>query len=384
MSRVTRTNVIVIGGGIMGAASAFFLRKRGIAVALIERGLIGQQASGTNFGNVRRQGRYLKQLPLANCSREIWGRLHELLGEDVEFLASGHLRLAYNDEMTAKIEDYAGEARHYGLDLEIISGNALRDRFLFVGPEVRAGSYSPHDGHANPRLAAPAFGRAAKRMGAAVFENTEIIVVEKVGGEFRVEAADGRLFCAPQLLISAGAWGNRLSTQFGEPVPLTTHGPQMAVTEPLPYGILPVIGVASNIPHEVVYLRQVKRGNIVFGGGNRGPASADTSRAYVLPENTLSQFTQITRLVPALSRLNIIRVWSGVESYLPDDIPIMGPSAKVSGLYYAFGFCGHGFQLGPGVGDVMAELIATGKTETPIEPFAVSRFRDTKDAALPA
>jgi sarcosine oxidase subunit beta len=104
----------------------------------------------------------------------------------------------------------------------------------------------------------------------------------------------------------------------------------------------------------------------------------------VLPENTLSQFTQITRLVPALNRLNIIRVWSGVESYLPDDIPIMGPSVKVSGLYYAFGFCGHGFQLGPGVGDVMAELIATGKTETPIEPFAVARFRDTKDAALPA
>jgi sarcosine oxidase, subunit beta len=384
MSRVTRTDVIVIGGGIMGAASAFFLRKRGIAVALIERGLIGQQASGTNFGNVRRQGRYLKQLPLANRSREIWGRLHELLGEDVEFLASGHLRLVYSDEMTAKIEDYAGEARHYGLDLEIISGNALRDRFLFIGPEVRAGSYSPHDGHANPRLAAPAFGRAAKRIGAAVFENTEIVVVEKAGGEFRVEAADGRLFCAPQLLISAGAWGNQLSTQFGEPVPLTTHGPQMAVTEPLPYGIPPVIGAASDVPHEVVYLRQVKRGNIVFGGGNRGAASADTSRAHVLPENTLSQFTQITRLVPALNRLNIIRVWSGVESYLPDDIPIMGPSVKVSGLYYAFGFCGHGFQLGPGVGDVMAELIATGRTETPIEPFAVSRFRDTKDAALPA
>ena len=167
MSGITRTDVIVVGGGIMGAATAFFLRKRGIAVILIERGLIGQQASGTNFGNVRRQGRYLPQLPLANRSREIWGRLGELLGEDAEFLPSGHLRLAYNEGMTAKIEDYATEARHYGLDLEIISGNALRDRFPFIGPEVRAGSYSPHDGHANPRLAAPAFGRAAKRIGAA-------------------------------------------------------------------------------------------------------------------------------------------------------------------------------------------------------------------------
>jgi sarcosine oxidase, subunit beta len=384
VSQPVRSDVIVIGGGIMGAATAFFLRKRGLSVALIERGLIGQQASGTNFGNVRRQGRYLRQLPLANRSRQIWGKLDELLGEDVEFLATGHVRVTYNDETIANFEQHAREARQYGLDLEIISGNALRDRFPFIGPEVRAGSYSPNDGHANPRLVAPAFGRAAKRVGAAVFENTEIVVVEKDGGEFRVEAACGSVFRSPQLMISAGAWGNRLSTQFGEPVPLVAHGPQMAVTEPLPYAIQPVLGVSTAIPHEGVYLRQVKRGNIVFGGGYRGPASADTSRAYVQPENTLSQLTQISRVVPALNRLSIIRVWSGVESYLPDDIPIMGPSARVSGLHYAFGFCGHGFQLGPGVGDVMAELIATGRTETPIDPFAISRFSTPKDIALPA
>ena len=373
-----RTDVIVVGGGIMGAATAFFLRQRGRSVALIERGLIGQQASGTNFGNVRRQGRFLKQLPLANRSREIWGRLNELLGEDAEFLPTGHIRVTYADEMTGKIEAYADEARHYGLNLEIISGNALRDRFPFLGPEVRAGSYSPTDGHANPRLAAPAFGRAAKRAGADVFENTEIATVEKDGDGFRVESTDGRVFRAAQLLISAGAWGNRLSTQFGEPVPLVTHGPQMAVTEPVPYAIEPVLGVSTSVPHEVVYLRQVKRGNIVFGGGNRGPASAETLRAFVKPENTLSQLSEITRIVPALNRLNIIRVWSGIESYLPDDIPIMGPSAKISGLHYAFGFCGHGFQLGPGVGDVMAELIDTGSTTTPIEPFAISRFQTSQ------
>ena len=375
MSEVTRTDVIIVGGGIMGAATAFFLRQRGRSVALLERGLIGQQASGTNFGNVRRQGRYLPQLPLANRSRAIWGRLNELLGEDAEFLPSGHIRVTYNDEMTDKVEAYASEARHYGLNLEMISGNALRDRFPFLGPEVRAGSYSPTDGHANPRLAAPAFGRAAKRAGAEVYENTEIATVEKDGEGFRVEATDGRVFRSAQLLISAGAWGNKLSTQFGEPVPLETHGPQMAVTEPVPYSIEPVLGVSTTVPHEVVYLRQVKRGNIVFGGGNRTIPDLEGRRAYVKPENTLSQLEQITRIVPALNRLTVIRVWSGVESYLPDDIPIMGPSAKVSGLHYAFGFCGHGFQLGPGVGDVMAELIDTGTTTTPIEPFAISRFQ---------
>jgi sarcosine oxidase, subunit beta len=374
MSAAVSTDVIIVGGGIMGAATAFFLRQRGRTVALIERGLIGQQASGVNFGNVRRQGRYLPQLPLANRSRDIWGRLNGLLGEDAEFLSSGHLRITYSDEMTANIEAYARDAKHYGLELEMLSGNMLRARFPFLGPEVRAGSYAPLDGHANPRLAAPAFGRAAVRDGAEVFENTEVLRVEKEGDGFRVEGTGGRVFRAGQLMIAAGAWAHRLVTQFGEPVPLETHGPQMAVTEPVPYGLMPVLGVSTRIPEETVYLRQVKRGNIVFGGGLRTVPDLDTRRAAVRPQNTLSQLTQLGRIVPALSKLTIIRVWSGVEGYLPDDIPVMGPSAKVGGLHYAFGFCGHGFQLGPGVGEVMAELITTGTTTTDIAPFSISRF----------
>jgi sarcosine oxidase subunit beta len=374
MIEPVRTDVVIVGGGIMGAAAAFFLARRGRQVALIERGLVGQHASGTNFGNVRRQGRFLPQLPLANRSRDIWGRLNELLGEDAEFLPSGHIRVCYDDENAGKLETYAREASHYGLDLEMIGGNELRSRFPFLGHEIKAGSYSPLDGHANPRLAAPAFGRAAARAGALVRENTEIARVEKDGEDFRVESTTGEVFRAPLLLITAGAWAGRLSAQFGEPVPLVTHGPQMAVTEPVPYAIAPVLGVTTSTAHEVVYLRQVARGNVVFGGGNRGPADPETTRAQVMPANTLSQLGQIRRIVPALARLSVIRVWSGVESYLPDDRPIMGPSAKVPGLYYAFGFCGHGFQLGPGVGDVMAELIDTGATTTPIEPFSIARF----------
>jgi sarcosine oxidase subunit beta len=374
-----RGDVIIVGGGIMGAATAFFLRQRGRSVVLIERGLIGQQASGTNFGNVRRQGRFLPQLPLANRSRAIWGRLNELLGEDAEFLPTGHIRVGYTDEMIDRMEVYAREAKHYGLDLEMIGGNELRARHPFLGPEVKAGSFSPVDGHANPRLAAPAFGRAAARAGAQIFENTEIIRVEKEGEDFRVESVDGQVFRAPILQISAGAWGNRLSVQFGEPVPIEAYGPQMCVTEPVPYAITPVLGVTTDVAKEVVYCRQVKRGNIVIGGGMRTRPDLDTRRAHVDPANTLSQLSQIKRLVPALDRLGIIRVWSGVEGYMPDDVPVMGQSGKVSGLHYAFGFCGHGFQLGPGVGDVMAELIDTGTTTTPIAPFAITRFSQQQE-----
>lgn len=370
------SDVLVVGGGIMGASATFFLRQRGLSVTLIERGLIGQQASGVNFGNVRRQGRILAQLPLANRASAIWRRAKELLGEDVEYLPVGHIRVCYRDrpEYIAEYENYAREARQLGLDLEIVTGDALRQRFPFLGPEVMAGSYSALDGHANPRLVAPAFGRAARRAGANLVENTEIVTVEKDGPDFRVVSSDGRIFRAPALLVTAGAWGDQLSAQFGEPVPLTSRGPTMSVTEPVPYCIHPCVGVSTPLEHETVYFRQIPRGNVIIGGSTRGPAFPDIRRAYVVPENALSQLKQIRRLAPALGRLNIIRTWSGIEGYLPDSKPIMGSSARVSGLYYAFGFCGAGFQIGPGVGDVMAELIATGSTSTPIASFAMSRF----------
>jgi glycine/D-amino acid oxidase-like deaminating enzyme len=375
------SDVIVVGGGIMGSCAAFFLRRRGRSVTLIERGLVGQQASGVNFGNVRRQGRFLPQLPLANRARETWGRLAELVGEDCEFLALGHMRVCFRPELVGQFEAYARSAREYGLELELLTPKMLRERFPYLGPDILAGSLSPLDGHANPRLISPAFARAARRLGAVIEENTEVLSIEKAGEDFHVETATGMTCRAPAVLVTAGAWSDRLCAAFGEPVPLTAHGPQMAVTEPARYVIEPSIGVSTPVTAESVYLRQIPRGNVIMGGGTRGPALPAICRSYVEPRNTLAQLGQFRRLVPALEKLHIIRVWTGIESYLPDDNPIMGPSARVPGLYYAFGFCGHGFQLGPGVGDVMAELIDTGATSTPIEPFTMARFQKAAAAA---
>jgi sarcosine oxidase subunit beta len=373
-------DVIIVGGGIMGTSAALFLRRHGKSVILLERGLIGQQASGVNFGNVRRQGRYLHQLPLANRSRALWDHLSELVGEDCEFVASGHLRVCYTREQADRLEAYARDARDYGLNLEMISTDALRSRFPYLGHEIIAGSYDPTGGHANPRLTTPAVGRAAKRAGADVREESEVTAVAKVGDDFVVEVASQGELRAPVLLVTAGAWSGKLSAMFGEPIPLGVYGPQMTVTEPVPYRIAPTIGVATPHLHETVYFRQVKRGNIVCGGFARGPASNETNRAMVLPEAILGQMEQLRRVMPGFARVNMIRSWSGIEGYLPDDVPIMASSATTPGLFYAFGFCGAGFQIGPGVGDVMAELIARGTTTTPIAPYGIARFTNAKAA----
>lgn len=376
---VEQSDVLIIGGGLMGAASAFFLRQRGKSVILLERDMIGQYASGVNFGNVRRQGRFLGQLELANRSFALWKRLPELIDDDLEFIASGHMRVCYREDEIAELEAYAAAPEARELDLKIYSGRELHERFPFLGPEVKGGSYAPHDGHANPRLAAPAFARAARRAGAIVEERCEVTSVQKVGGQFVVTTGDGREYRAEQLLITAGAWGEKLSAQFGEPVPLVTKGPQMSVTEPVPYALKTVIGVYTKHPEEVLYFRQIPRGNIIIGGCNHSKPDMLNRRAHFEPQSLLKQLQQMQRLAPQMANLNIIRTWSGIESYLPDSLPIMGPSGKVDGLYYAFGFSGHGFQLGPGVGDVMAELIGTGSTSTSIAPFNIGRFAETPE-----
>jgi sarcosine oxidase subunit beta len=373
-SRQLAADVVIIGGGIVGAASAFFLRKRGLSVVLLERGLVGQQASGVSFANVRRQGRFLPQLPLAHRSRDIWGRLPELIGHDAEFIATGHIRVVYDDKGLATIEKYAADARPWGLDLQILGRAEVHKRFPFLGPDVIGGSFSPNDGHANPRLAAPAFGRAARKAGATVLENCEVVDIHKDALDFRVSTKDGTTVTAPVALICAGAWAGKLSAAFGEPVPMQVHGPIMGVTEPVPYGIVPVVGVTSSNPAEIMYFRQVKRGNIVFGGSVRGEAHLDERRAHPKPAFTLQQLPHLRRIAPALSNVHVLRTWSGIEGYFADHLPVMGPSQRLSGLYYAFGFCGHGFQTGPGVGDVMAELIARGTTSIDLEHYSIQRF----------
>lgn len=363
--------VIVLGGGLMGSATAFFLARRGVSVRLIERGAIGAGATVASFGNIRRSGRALEQMPLAHRSRALWGRAEALLGRDVEFRATGHLRLIFDEASRADMRAFAGRALPLGLQLEELEPPEIARRFPGLGPEAIAASYSPQDGSANPRLMGPAFADAAARAGAELVQHAGEVTVTRTAQGFEVATRQGA-FGADVVVNCAGAWGAKIAAQFGEPVPLTIDGPQMGVTEPLPHRILPVVGVWSQ--DSGAYLRQVERGNVVFGGGvPRVPVDA-TGHAKHDPGQLAVQLRKLVRICPALRDVAIIRHWSGPEGYVADSLPVMGASGTTPGLFHAFGFCGHGFQLGPGVGDVMAELVATGASETPIEAMAITRF----------
>jgi sarcosine oxidase subunit beta len=366
------TDVAIIGAGIVGASAALALRRMGLTVSVLERDFCGSSASGVNYGGVRRQGRSLAQLPLAQRAHGIWGRLRDVIGIDGEYLRSGHLKVARSDPDLASLEAYRERTRDFGLGLEIISGQALRLRWPWLGSRAVGGSWCPDDGHANPRLVAPAFAHTAQRLGANIREQTRVDEVAHDGQCFVLRSGNEIEVHAPFLLNCAGAWAGAIAARFGENVPMVSAHPVMAVTEPLPLFMSLSLGVEGG----GIYGRQISRGNCLIGGG-RGYA-LDDERAWPGRSAILSVMEQAVELLPALRRAHVIRTWSGTEGYLPDHEPVIGFSATTPGLIHGFGFSGAGFQIGPAVGEVLAELVRDGRSSTPAEAFSIARFTDPR------
>ena len=367
MERIT-ADVAIVGGGIMGSSAALFLRRMGFSVVLLERDLCGSRSSGVNYGGVRRQGRPLSQLPLSQRAQGLWAQLPELIGIDGEYLASGHVKIARSEADMISLERYRERTLGFGMDLQMLSMRALRERCPWLGKAALGASLCPGDGQANPRLVSPAFALAARKLGADIREQSRVDEVSRDGAMFVLRSGDALEVRATHLLNCAGAWAGALAARFGEPVPLESGHPEMVVTEPLPAFMNLSLGVEGG----GVYARQVARGNCVIGGG-RGYA-LDDQRARAQRSGLAGLMEQTVELLPALKHAHIIRTWSGTEGYLPDRQPVIGPSATTPGLIHAFGFAGGGFQLGPGVGAVLADLVQSGESATPIDAFSIERF----------
>jgi sarcosine oxidase subunit beta len=365
---MTDADVLILGGGGAGCSAALHLARRGARAILLERGLVGSQASGVNHGGVRQQGRHPAELPLARRSRDIWGRMKELIGTDAEFDPCGHLKLARSEAEEAELLRWNAMAAEHALAPRMIGRNAIRAEHPYFGESVIAGSLLPEDGSANPRLLAPALAHAARQAGATLLEHHEVTHIEHDGARF-VLTANERTFAAPVLLNCGGFWGGTVAARFGEPVPVEPIHPNMLVSEPLPYFCRHNIGVVGGD----VYLRQIPRGNVIFGGG-RGEANEDATRTRPLSEPAFAAMRKAIQIIPRLEGAMIIRSWTGTDGQMPDVLPVLGPSRTTPGLIHAFGFSGHGFMLGPAVGAVLSELVLDGRTDIPLEAFDIGRF----------
>ncbi|MFC4275512.1 NAD(P)/FAD-dependent oxidoreductase [Achromobacter aloeverae] len=362
------TEVAIIGGGIIGASAALFLRRRGVPVTLLEAGLCGAKASGVNYGGVRRQGRPVAQMPLTRRAHELWGQLPALIGTDGEYVRSGHLKLARTEVDMAALESYRQATRGHGMHLRMLSRADLDRHYGWLGDEVIGGSFCPDDGHANPRLVSPAFARAALAAGAVLRESSPVTSALHDGRRFILRAGTALEVTSSFLLNCAGAWAGHFAAAFGEAVPETSIHPLMMVTEPLPL----FMDVSLGMQGGGIYARQVARGNCVIGGG-RG-VSSDPDFARPGREAVQALLANAAALLRPLRGAHVIRFWSGVEGSMPDHNPVLGPSITTPGLFHAFGLSGAGFQVGPAIGEVLSQLVVDGHTNIPIDAFRIDRY----------
>jgi sarcosine oxidase, subunit beta len=365
-------DVAIVGGGLVGCFAGYFLRARGRSVIIIEKGAAGAAASGSNFGNLRLQGRHPAQFPLSLRAQAIWEELPRLSGEACGLLACGHLYLGLAAGDQAKLEGAAREALAAGLDVELLTGAAARGRWPMLSSLVTGASWSKRDAVAEPGRVAPIVARLAVRAGAKLVEHTKVERIEARGGGFAVSTDRGGSIRSDHLINAAGAWGGEIAAACGEPVPLFAAGPPLFLLR----SEQPWQGPSLQAIDGTLLLRPGEGGAAVAGAFPRVKADLATGVARVPSDRLPQGLARLKAVVPGLGRLVPGRVWSGVEGYLPDMLPVIGWSGTRSGLVHAFGFSGHGFQLAPGVGAVLAELIATGVTKTPIETFSPARFTD--------
>ena len=368
MTEHLQADVAIVGGGIAGCAAAVALRKAGLSVALLEKATCGAGASGVNFGGVRQQGRHIAELPLARRSRPLWDQMSAILDEDVEFQATGHIKLARSDADMAELEAYAHDAGACGLRLQMLGSNAVRTELPWLSQGIVGASLCTEDGQANPRLVGPAYARLARRLGAKVRERALAVAAHRTGDFFEI-CTEGVVVKSRFLVNTAGMGAGQIAKWFGEEVPLEPVLPNMLVTEPLPFFLSRSIGVCGGD----IYLRQVSRGNVIFGGG-RGWGDAELIVSRPTTDQSLLGMVKTLDLVPMLKGAHVIRTWSGIDGQMPDHIPVIGFSSTTPNLLHAFGFSGHGFQLGPVIGEILAELIKDGHSASPLAPFAISRF----------
>jgi sarcosine oxidase subunit beta len=338
---------------------------------LLERGYVGAGSSGVNFGSLRLQGHHLPELPLALRSQTIWESLEAELGESVEFAQQGHVHVALSDAHVDTMRQFAAAAHPLGLTVELLDRQETLQRWPFLTTQVLGASWSARDAVANPRLVTPAFARAALARGVIIHEETEVTDISHVAGHFTLHTASGPIVTAPCLVNTAGAWGGAIARQFGEPVPVFPAGPVEIITEPVAPFCAPVIHAVDGS----ILFRQTNRGNILFAGHPRITVDAESRRTRVPPGKMATNMARLAAFAPHLRHLHVIRTWTGIEGYVPDMAPILGPSETTPGLFHGFACSGHGLQVGPALATILTELIVDGGTQTPIDALSIGRFR---------
>jgi glycine/D-amino acid oxidase-like deaminating enzyme len=418
-----RSDVIVIGGGVIGVMTAWFLRQKGLTVTLLEKGRIAGEQSSRNWGWVRQQGRDPAELPIMVESLQLWKTLSADLGDQLGFRQTGVLYLAKTDREMAGFEAWLDHARANQLDTRLLTGAETTAMLKGAVASWKGALYTASDARAEPWTAVPALAKAAADRGATIREACAVRALDLAGGRVAgVVTEAGRIAC-DHVVLAAGAWSRLFLGRHGIRIPQLSVLASVAATEPMPE-IFP--GNAAD--DDFAFRRRADGGYSIAPGGSQhdffiGPDAFGSFSAYLAilkaewrsstmrlgapkafpdawgtprrwSEDAPSPFEAMrilnpspnlktlgavqeafARAFPSLGRPKLKSAWAGMIDTLPDVVPIVD-HAPIPGLTIATGMSGHGFGIGPGMGRVVADLVTGSTVGHDLSRFRFARFSD--------
>ncbi|WP_066263174.1 NAD(P)/FAD-dependent oxidoreductase [Hydrogenophaga flava] len=412
-------DVVVIGGGIIGVFTAYYLAQRGVSVALVEKGRIGAEQSSRNWGWCRQQNRDARELPMASKSLDLWEQFAAESGEDTGFHRCGLLYLSNDEAEISRWASWGEFAKTAGVTTHMLSAREAAERGRATGRAWKGGVFSPTDGTADPGKAAPAVAAALIKLGGSVHQNCAARGIELSGGRVSGVITEAGVIKTKTAVLAGGAWASSFCRQLGIRFPQATVRQSLLSVSPVEQGLPDVlfsadvsvtrrsdgryalaISGSGHVDPSLQLLRFspqflpmfAKRWRNIRPGGLEGirgghetlarwrlDAPTPMERVRILdPRPDASMLRKIhhraVELLPQLRDAPITHTWAGYIDSTPDGVPGIGEVPGVPGFILAAGFSGHGFGIGPGAGHLIADLASGAPPIFDPAPFRPERF----------
>jgi sarcosine oxidase subunit beta len=353
-------DVVVVGGGVMGCATALPLARAGMKVAVFDRRGLGLEASGRNAGSLSPMIKRAEVVAHAMRGYHMWMSSREWLGADIGAHTQPGILVAYTDAEAEALATMVDARRASGAPIELMAAATAMVREPALTSAVKLAAWSELDGHGESNRTGQVFNFALRKAGASVFARCEVERVSSIGAGYEVHTAQG-IATASRIVLAGGAWLEQMAAWLGFSLPVQFKVNQMIVTERAPPVIRTVLGVQNGL----LTLKQASNGTIVIGGGWQGHGDLVNGAYQVEPEALVRNLQLARYVVPAVGALRVARVWLGLEALLPDYLPALG---AVPGTTNAFviGCCRGGWAIGPCLGALLADLMLGREPELPL------------------
>ena len=365
-----RPDVVIVGGGIIGCAIAFFLAKSGVRPLVMERGQVGGEASSGAAGMLTAQTHTDESGPLFDLKlasralyEELANELHERTGLDIEYRKLGHVAPALTDEEVEAVGRRVEWQRGRGLPAERLDAKEARALEPGLAPDVRGAGWFPEDHHVNNSAATQALASATMRLGGQFRAGCPVLDLVKEGERVTGVRMEHETVSAGTVILCAGAWMQQFEKAAGIPLPIVPAKGQMVVAKLEPPALRHVVYGAAAYAIPRPSGEHIIGSTVEFVGFDK----------RVTVEGLTVILQGITRLIPALHEAAMVTSWACLRPAAPDGLPLLGRVLSRPGLVIATGHFRNGILLAPITGQIIAELIVNGDSSISLEPFRPDR-----------